>query len=131
MNHRTLTARTPVFFTGDQGPDHLRDAITAVNSVSFCPWTIRDAEQLNEEGNREIQQIGGMAVFVPAGWVLVGYADVTLHLNGEKELVAHKVEALQAKRREVLAEAQAQVTQIDRQINTLLAIDYTPSEVAQ
>lgn len=128
MSTRTLTTRTPVFFTGDQGPDNLRDANAAVNACTFAPWTIRQGELAPYEQENEIRQIGGMCVYVPAGWVLVGYADVTLHLSDEKELVAHKVDALQAKKRQVLAEAHAEATRIDRQINTLLAIDYTPAQ---
>lgn len=129
MNTRTLTTRTPIFFIGDQGPDNLRDANAAVDACAFAPWTIRQAEELAPyEHDEEIRQIGGMFVYVPAGWVLVGYADVTLHLSDEKELVAHKVDALQAKKRQVLAEASAEATRIDRQINTLLAIDYTPAK---
>lgn len=56
------------------------------------------------------------------GYMLVGKADIALHLRPPETLAAAQIEALQAEKTMVLAEAQNKATKIERRIQTLLAI---------
>ena len=56
------------------------------------------------------------------GYILVGTADVTLHLRAPETLAAAQIDTLRAQKKAVMAEAQNKATQIERQIQTLLAI---------
>lgn len=60
----------------------------------------------------------------PHGWTRIGEARVEVTLKGRDELIASKVDALRALRTHKLAETQREVTEIDKQINTLLAIEF-------
>lgn len=62
------------------------------------------------------------------GYLSLGVATVTVQSDAldKNEIIHRAVEALRAKRTEILAEAQAQATAIDAKIQNLLAIDYTP-----
>jgi hypothetical protein len=57
-----------------------------------------------------------------AKYVKVGRARITVELIDERAIVDNKVEALKEEKREVLATAQAKATQIEKQIQSLLAI---------
>ncbi len=61
-----------------------------------------------------------------SGWTFAGEAEITLQLVDHKALVENKVEALKAEVKSIKAEATMKVTQIERQIQTLLAITYEP-----
>lgn len=56
------------------------------------------------------------------GFTLVGTAEVKITLMARDELVNAQVEALRQRQTAVLAEAQKQATDIERQIQSLLAI---------
>lgn len=58
------------------------------------------------------------------GWTRVGEAEITVTLPDTEELVANKIDALRKQKDNVLAEAQNKATNIERQIQTLLAITY-------
>lgn len=105
---KTLSGTVPLFFTSNiRGPDDLiRGFKSAVNAVTFYDVT--------EYGNDPDR--------VPDGWVRIGHAEVTLHLISADKLVDNKVESLRAELTSTRAEAEAKCTQIQRQINTLLAI---------
>ena len=63
-------------------------------------------------------------------WTKVGKATVTVELQGVKEIIAGQVDALRAQAKQVQAEAQKKVTDIERQIQTLMAISYEPESQA-
>lgn len=54
--------------------------------------------------------------------ICLGRADITLVLDDEAKIVDAQITTLRAKKASVLAEAQNEATQIERQIQTLLAI---------
>lgn len=56
------------------------------------------------------------------GWTFVGNAEITLDVPDEKALIENKVAALREEAKLVKADATARVTQIEGQIQSLLAI---------
>lgn len=54
--------------------------------------------------------------------ILIGRADITLILDDDAKITDAQITTLRAKKASVLAEAQHEATQIERQIQTLLAI---------
>lgn len=114
---KEIRATVPVWFTSDyHGPDDLTGTPErAIDAVSFYSTGI-------DPTTGELRR--------PAGWTLVGYADVVLRPLPERQLIDSKVEALRAQKAEVMAKAQAEVTDIDRKINTLLCLTFDqPTEV--
>lgn len=59
-------------------------------------------------------------------WSKVGTAEVTVTLVSNDEIVANKVDALRKQQQTVRAEAEAKSQRIEEQIQSLLAITYTP-----
>jgi hypothetical protein len=59
------------------------------------------------------------------GWTRIGEARVEITLNDPNTILTEKVTALKAQKQNVLAEAEAKATEIERQIQTLLAITYS------
>jgi len=57
-----------------------------------------------------------------SGWTKVGTARIEITLKGNDQIIAGKVDALQALKTKTLADAQLKVTEIEAQIQTLLAI---------
>lgn len=113
-----IRATVPVWFTGDYyGPQHLTgDPEQAIDALSFYSTGI-------DPKTGQLRR--------PAGWTLVGYADVVVRPLPEQQLVESKVEALRAQKAEVLAKAQAEATDIDRKINTLLCLTFEQPTEAQ
>ena len=58
------------------------------------------------------------------GCTRVGTAEITLTIADTDDLVANKVQALQAEKTQVLADAQAKATRLESQIQQLLAITH-------
>lgn len=65
------------------------------------------------------------------GYTHIGSAQVMLTLNSRDALLANKVTSLQARKASVLADAQRTATEIEGEIQKLLAIGYSVGEVAQ
>ncbi len=63
------------------------------------------------------------------GYVLVGKATITADILPVKEMVDNKIAALRQQAANTRAEATAKCTQIEAQIQQLLAIENKPSEV--
>lgn len=61
------------------------------------------------------------------GYMLVGAADITLHLRAPEKLAEAQIATLRAQKQAVLAEAQNKATEIERTIQTLLAIGHEVS----
>lgn len=61
------------------------------------------------------------------GWTLAGEAEITVALIDERALVENKVASLREQARNIRAEATANVTRIEGQINDLLAITFDSS----
>jgi hypothetical protein len=64
-------------------------------------------------------------------YVNVGTAEVTFDVPDDFDPRPLQVKALEAKRAELHAQFAAAVTEINRQINELLAIDNTPADVRE
>ena len=61
------------------------------------------------------------------GWAKAGTAQVTVDLLEDDAILAEMVAGLRAKRKSILAEARAEATKIDDQIQSLLAIEHKPA----
>lgn len=61
-----------------------------------------------------------------SGWARVGTAEVTLQLDDEKQILERQVESLRAEQTKTRADAQARVTELERQIQLLLALEHMP-----
>lgn len=55
-------------------------------------------------------------------WTRVGIATITVEFEGDDKVVANAVKALRSQQKAVRAEAEAEATNIERQIQQLLAI---------
>jgi hypothetical protein len=73
-------------------------------------------------------EIGGLyyvdSDMTSVGWTLAGEADITVRLVGTQELVDNKVMALREEAKAIRAEATAKCTQIESQIQNLLALPF-------
>ncbi len=58
------------------------------------------------------------------GWVKVGEAEITVTMRDKNEIIDEQVSVLKEAKRRIQAESVARVTQIDAQIQSLLAIEY-------
>lgn len=106
MSARTVIGEIAVWLTPydrDSGPAELasKDDDWLVRTVSYSP-----------------------AAMERQGWTRVGTAQVTIKFDEPKEILSKKVEALKVEKQKVLADAQAKSVEIERQIQTLLAIGY-------
>lgn len=62
-------------------------------------------------------------------FVAVGEADIEVTLDSPTEIVKSQINNLQEQIKGVRAQSQMQVTQLEAQIQNLLAIEYTPAKV--
>ena len=60
------------------------------------------------------------------GWVKVGDASVTVTLLDYKDVVTGQIDMLNEAKKRVQAEAEKKLTEIEGQIQSLLAIEYKP-----
>ena len=76
------------------------------------------------EGNPQLIQAAAYSMhdMTSAGWVLVGTAEVTLTVDDMDTVVTNQVAALRAQITNVRAEAENKATQLERQVQQLLAI---------
>jgi hypothetical protein len=65
------------------------------------------------------------------GWTLVGEAELIVQVPNEKILIENKVESLREEAKAIRARATAEVTRIEGQIQSLLAITCDSSLVAE
>jgi hypothetical protein len=116
MTERIIKGTALAWLNSSQGPDTLKDDPSSVVSA-VCIYNPVDEDR--ERGIKSWQAMG---------YTLIGEADVTLRIHAdEKSLIASKVDSLKAEKDKIAAEAQARMTEIERKINTLLAIEYTPA----
>ena len=59
-------------------------------------------------------------------WAYVGEFNLEVNVPADFDPVPEQIKALEKKKADVLAEAHAEAVDIDRKIQSLLAIDYTP-----
>ena len=76
-----------------------------------------------------VEAPGGGGFCEREGYTYMGTAEVTVAIGSRTEIVMSKVQGLKAQQQLILANAQAQATRIEGQIQKLLAISYD-SEVA-
>jgi hypothetical protein len=76
---------------------------------------------------KEWSNADGLAYYKKEGYVLVEVKDVEFEELTHDAVVQGTVEALRARKVQVQAEAQKNLTEIDRKINCLLALEYVPS----
>lgn len=80
-----------------------------------------------EKGVRQLSYFSSKDYWLGLGYAFIGEATVTLDVPDERTLVDNKVEALRQEVKATRAEASAKVTQLEGQIQNLLAIDFSPS----
>lgn len=100
MNTQTITGEVFAYLTDNSGPEDLREH--GIGALKFSNY-------------------GGMA---SSGWTMVGKATVSVEIPDERTLVENKVDSLKAEATKLRAETEARLTEIDRKINTLLAITF-------
>ena len=59
-------------------------------------------------------------------WLWIGSASVTVEIADEKEIKTELVESLKEAKKKIQADAEKNITDIDAQIQSLLAIEYKP-----
>ena len=57
-------------------------------------------------------------------WIWIGSASVTVEIADEKEINSKLVESLKEAKKKIQADAEKSITEIDAQIQSLLAIEY-------
>lgn len=70
---------------------------------------------------------GGDRYFIEQGYTHIGTATIEVNVFDQKEIVANKVDALREEIKATRAKATAKCTEIEGQIQSLLAIEYTPA----
>lgn len=101
---RTIEGTTTLWLSSEKGPDDLLGTPEEVLTNVFTFPYESDWENY--------------------GYTNCGSIRFEITLNDDKQLVDNKVEALKGEKTKILAEAQAKATEIDRKIQTLLAITY-------
>jgi hypothetical protein len=72
-----------------------------------------------------VKEDGDYSTWTEDGYTIIGEAEITLHVVSKEELVANKVSALRQEVKKTTAEATRKVTQLEGQINDLLAIGFS------
>ncbi len=104
-------------------------ALVLINQYSSCEparaeaasvgsFTYLDPNYQNEDGSLNESWLEG-------GYMLIGHAEITVELLPQKKVTEHAVASLRKQKEKVIADAQAQATSIERQIQSLLAIEHT------
>lgn len=103
---RTVTGTITAYLTNSYGPEELQTDERALRVMVLHPCDMTGV-----------------------GWTKVGMAEITVTMDDETQIIGNKVDALKAEKLRILGEAHAKATEIDGQIQNLLAITYVPEEV--
>lgn len=79
----------------------------------------------------ETLSFAGESMLDYATWTRVGKVELTIAFDDTDTIVANKVDKLRDKKRNVQAEAEKIITEIDAQIQSLLAIEYKPCQTTE
>lgn len=98
---KTLTGKTTVWLSNKYyGPaDIVRDGTKAIGKLSYCSHDMS-----------------------PNGWMAIGETEVTINFYPMDEIVDKRVKGLREEQKKTMADAQLKSTQIEREIQSLLAI---------
>lgn len=100
---RTITAKTKAWMSSGMSPRDFDDQQRAIDRLVFLSLDMSDM-----------------------GYTLVGEAEITVRVPDEDALIAGKVEMLRSQAKAVRAAAEAKCTEIEGEIQKLLAISYAP-----
>lgn len=100
MNEKTIIGEIYAYLSKSSGPDDIERY--GLGAVSFFTG----------------------ADMAPYGYTMLGPVPVSVRIPDAKTIVDNKVTSLKEEKTKILAEAQAKATEIDRKIQTLLAITY-------
>ena len=100
---RTITATVPAYMSKYNSIDSLENTYpeTAISQLIFTNGEVND-------------------------WVWIGSASVTVEIADDKEIKAGLIESLKDEKKKIQADAEKSITEIDAQIQSLLAIEYKP-----
>jgi len=104
--------------------------LTVTKAVCVNKYTRFDPKNPSDTAPEEFALIGLDAsgylgdYWMQEGYVQVGVAQVEITLQNSEETTKRAVVALKKKKESVIAKAQAEATEIERKIQTLLAITY-------
>jgi hypothetical protein len=105
--------------------------VTATLSAFLMSGTSVTPQQLQtEHGVRHMCFRDDKDYWLKLGYTYIGEATITVDVPDEKTLIDSKVEALREEIKTTRADATAKVTQLEGQIQQLLAIEFTPSAPA-
>lgn len=108
---RTIVGEATAWLPNHANPDHLAsdDPNEVVRGLAFT---------------------GPESQMQSVGWTLIGKASITVEVPDMNGLVEAKIDTLKKQQKSVLAEAQAKSTELEGQIQKLLAITFEPAEVS-
>lgn len=88
----------------------------------MTPYNMLTAEQLRDPAC--IGRLNYSNYDMAPDWIKVGEAEITLTINTDSEITASAVEALRKEQQTVRADAEVKAMEIERRIQTLLAITF-------
>ena len=92
--------------------------VTSASDMIRLDASTDDNETINVMAFSNVESMGS----APNQWIRIGVAEITVEIVDEKQMVVNTVAALRTEQQSVRAEAEKRATDIDRQINELLAI---------
>jgi hypothetical protein len=103
---------------------------TQIHAYIAPTSTVTPQELQTEKGVRRLQFMADDTPYWRGlGYTYVGPAEITVDVPDLRELVENKINALREQATTIRAEATAKCTEIEGQIQNLLAIEYSPAPV--
>lgn len=102
--------------------------ITGEISVWLTQYSsIGPAELTSDDAQKVLNGVSFSHHDMAPEWTRIGAARVTITLESNDKIITGKVDALRAEQKKVVADAQMKSTDIERQIQQLLAITHEPA----
>lgn len=91
--------------------------------VSLSPYSLLKANDVQGATDEQLATWLSFSSKVPEDSTHVGTAEITVTLHDHKEIVTSQVAALQQRKKHIQAEAQKHITNLEHQIQSLLALE--------
>jgi len=99
--------------------------ITGEVGAYMSPYLpISPADLASADGNALLGKVHLCLNGMPSEYARIGTATVTVTFNSTDDIVSERVDALKAEQRRLKGDAEAAVTKLERQIQSLLAITH-------
>ena len=100
----------------------MRTITATVNASVYGGYTTPE-ELIRQDPDQAVSRIN-LSADVPAGWVKVGTATVTVTFDDDNTITGNLIDLLNAKKSKTLADAQVEANAIEQKIQSLMAIEY-------